>query len=214
MIRPRLRRCTTRAALLLLAAVAACGHTGPTRYLSLAAIPPAAAPDPARDPVALGRLAVRWPAAYDRLEVVRPTGDVELQVEELTRWSAAPGELAAAALEQDLQARLPALLLTPAGSPPPPDALNVAVDVIALELRDRTYSLTASVAVDGAAGAAPARRTFTVSAPASGSGAANEAEAVSRLLAQVADRIAPDLAAAASGAAARPAQSASRRPTP
>jgi uncharacterized lipoprotein YmbA len=157
---------------------------------------------------------VRWPAAFDRLEVVRPTGDVELQVEELARWSASPGELAAAALTQDLQARIPALILTPAGSAPPPDALDIAVDVIGLDLRDRTYSLTASVAVDGSAGAAAARRTFNVSAPASGSGAAGEAEAVSRLLAQVADRIAPDLAAAVSGAAARPALSASRRPTP
>jgi uncharacterized lipoprotein YmbA len=207
-------RCAAGAAILLVGGLAACGHTAPTRYFSLAAIPPAAPSDPAGAPVNLGRLSVRWPPAFDRLEVVRPTGSVDVQVEELTRWSAAPGELAATALAEDLRARLPSLTLTPAASAPSSDALDVAVEVIGLDVREGAYQLTASVVIDDAAGATRSRRTFTVSMPEAGTGPAAEAKALSGLLAAVADRIAPDLAASANGGPAHPALSASGRPAP
>jgi uncharacterized lipoprotein YmbA len=214
MTRLQPHRCAAGAAILLLGGLAACGHTAPTRYFSLAAVPPAAASDPTAGPVNLGRLSVRWPPAFDRLEVVQPTGSVNVQVDELTRWSAAPGELAAAALAEDLRARLPSLTLTPAASVPSSDALDVAVEVIGLDVQEGAYRLTASVVIDDAAGATRSRRTFTVSTPETGAGPAAEAKALSGLLAAVADRIAPDLDAAVSGEPARTALSASRRPAP
>lgn len=193
MTRLQPRRYVIAATILLLGGLAACGHTGATRYLSLAAIPPAAPPATSAVPVNVGRLSVRWPVAFDRLEVVRPVGDVELKLEELDRWSAAPGDLAATALAQDLQARLPSLTLTPVGAAPSSDAQDISVQVIGLEVQNGTWSLTASIAIGDMAGATRLRRTFTVSAPAQGSGAQAQAEALSRLLAAVADRIVPDL---------------------
>jgi uncharacterized lipoprotein YmbA len=212
MIRLKPRRSATAATILLLSYLAACGHTGATRYLSLPAIPPATPPDAAAAPVSVGRLSVRWPAAFDRMEVVRPAGDVEVEVEEFVRWSAAPGELATAALLQDLQSRLASLTLTPAGDVLPSGALDISVQVIGLEARKGTWSLTASVAIGDAVGAKSLRRTFTVSAPAAGSDAEAQAEVLGRLLAAVADWIVLDLTGQVGGPVEPPAVSASRQP--
>ena len=81
------------AATVLAFGLSACGTTAPTRYLTLAATPPER---PALNGAGLVLRPpdVRWPAAFNRLEVARPTGGVEVTVEELARWSAAPGRLA------------------------------------------------------------------------------------------------------------------------
>ena len=183
------------AALSLIAAgavgLAACGHSAPTRYLTLAAVPPAA-PAPGVAGLALRPPGVRWPAALDRLEVMRPDGDVRLQADEASRWSAAPGDLAAAALTEDLQARLPGLTLVGAGAGG--EALDLGVEVLALAKTVEGYRLTAVVTLSGG-GRAPHSRFLSLTTPEGGQDAAAEAQALSRLVGRLADAIAADLAA-------------------
>jgi uncharacterized protein len=195
------------AAVLALLALVACGHTPPTRYLTLTAVPPAA---PAADP---GRLilrtpGVRWPAALDRLEVMRPTGDVRLEADEVTRWSAAPGELAAAALTQDLQARLPGVVL--AGRGVDAEAMDLGVEVLALGRTSDGYRLTAVVSLSGG-GRTPHSQFLSVATPERGQDAAAQAEATSRLIGKLADAIVLDLASLSPTASG---PSASPRPAP
>ena len=73
---------------LLALGLTACGTTPPTRYLTLAAAPPAGSA-PGRAGLVLRPPEIRWPAAFDRLEVARPTAGVDVSVEEFARWSAA-----------------------------------------------------------------------------------------------------------------------------
>jgi uncharacterized lipoprotein YmbA len=190
-------------AALALLGLSACGHSPPTRYLTLAAVPPSAS-SAAAARLTLRPPSVRWPAALDRLEVMRPAGDVRLEADEVTRWSAAPGDLAAAALTEDLQARLPGLTL--AGSGAGRDALDLAVEVLALSRTADGYRLTAVVTVSGEA--RTDRSLFvSVSTPEPSPDAEAQAQATSRLIARLADAITPDLAAlspAASGPSASP----------
>jgi uncharacterized lipoprotein YmbA len=175
----------------LVLGVAACGTTTPTRYLTLAAAP-AAGPGTAGSGLVLRPLEVRWPAAFDRLEVARPAGGVEVTVDELARWTAAPGRLAAAALTADLMARRPGAVIAPWNDPTPSNAVVVTVQVETLSERPLGYGLTAEVSI--VCGAAPARR-WPFEAQADGAhDAQGEARALSRVLGALADRIAGDLA--------------------
>ena len=177
-------------AALLALGLTACGTTAPTRYLTLTAAPPAE-PGHGGAGLVLRPPEVRWPAAFDRLEVARPTGAVAVTVEELARWSAAPGRLAAAALTADLVARLPGAAIAPWADPAPPDAVAVTVQVETLSARPAGYGLLAVVSI--ARGPAPVRR-WTFQAEAEGAhDAQGEAQALSRLLGALADRIAGDL---------------------
>jgi uncharacterized protein len=177
--------------LLPLLALAACGHSAPTRYLTLAPVPPTGAAA-LQGRFVLRPLGVRWPAALDRLEVMRPAGDVRLDADETSRWSAAPGELAAAALTEDLQARLPGLILMGRGADG--EAMDLGVEVLALSPSGEGYRLTALVTLSG--GGRAARSQFvSVSTAAPGQDAAAQAQATSRLIGKLADAIALDLAA-------------------
>jgi hypothetical protein len=183
------RRSLTSAVLAL--GLTACGTTAPTRYLTLAAAP-ISRPAPDVGGLVLRPPEVRWPAAFDRLEVARPTGAVDVTVEELARWSAAPGRLAAAALTADLVARIPGAVIAPWADPTPVDAVAVTVQVETLSERPTGYGLMAAVSI--VRGAAPPRR-WTFQAEAEGAhDAQGEAQALSRLLGELADRIVSDLA--------------------
>jgi uncharacterized lipoprotein YmbA len=196
------------AAALLALGLTACGTTAPTRYLTLAATPPTG-PGPDGAGLVLRPPEVRWPAAFDRLEVARPTGAVEVAVEELARWSAAPGRLAAAALTADLVARLPGAVIAPWSDPTPANAVAVTVQVETLSERPAGYGLLAVVSI--VRGAVPSRR-WTFQAEAEGAhDAQGEAQAMSRLMGALADRIAGDLA---SGPGAPPASGPTANPRP
>jgi uncharacterized lipoprotein YmbA len=187
----RTRRAIAAAA--LAAGLAGCGHSAPTLYLTLGSVPPASQPGTPLAATTVRLLAVRWPAAFDRLEVVRPTDEVELSLDEQARWSAALGDLAAAALAQDLRARAPAITLASGAQSGGPDGVDLSVQVVALTLHEGTYVMTATFGLETPDGAALARRTVTLDAPAGGAGAADEAQVLSRLLAALADQIVVDL---------------------
>jgi uncharacterized lipoprotein YmbA len=179
------------AATILALALTACGTTPPTRYLTLTAAPPAG-PRPDGPGLVLRPPVVRWPAAFDRIEVARPTGGVEVTVEELARWSAAPGQLAASALMADLVARLPAAAIAPWTDLTPTNAVAVTVQVETLSERPAGYGMLAVVSI-ACGPASPRRWTFQADAEAAHD-AQGQAQALSRLLGVLADRIAGDLA--------------------
>jgi uncharacterized lipoprotein YmbA len=183
------RRPTLAIALLALG-VTACGTTPPTRYLTLSDIAPSTPPARRADSLVLAPPTVRWPAALDRLEVARPAGGVEVSVPELTRWSAAPARLASDALIVDLTRRLPGLSFALRSDP---DAATVDVEIQAIERRADGYGLLATAVITAAHGA-PRRRVLSLVA-AGVPTADGEAEAVSGMIAAMADQLAEDLLA-------------------
>jgi uncharacterized lipoprotein YmbA len=139
----------------------------------------------------------------DRLEVARQIQPAVVQVDDLARWSAPLGDLARDALAQDLAARLPGLEILPARSSAPEHTRDITVEILSLRHADRAFELDAMVELtDAASGAIVDQQHVRLSVAAERTDAAAEAEALSRLLAVLADRISPRLvgpAVAASG---------------
>jgi|SRR5579859_103224 len=199
------------AAVFLTLGLTACGTTAPTRYLTLAPSP-AATPHQAAAGLILRPPEVRWPAAYDRLEVTRPTDGVAVTVEEFSRWSAPPAQLAVAALTADLTARLPGGAIAPWTEAAPADAVAVSVQVETLSAEPAGYGLVAQVTI--ARGGLPPQR-WRFQAEADGAhDAEGEAWALSRLLGALSDRIAEHLIPGLTFQPAASAPSASPRPAP
>jgi len=202
--------CARLAVMLLALGLAACGTTPPTRYLMLA-VSPGAATDQAGDGLVLRPAVVRWPAAFDRLEVARPIGEVGVKVESLARWSAAPAQLAATTLTADLMGRLPGAVVAPWSETATPEAVVVTAQVEALDERPSGYAMTAAVSV--ARGAVVRRWTFQADAPGAHD-PEGEARAVSQLLGALAEQIARALASGVSAPPEVSNPSASHRPGP
>ena len=182
--------------LTLTLALTACGHSPPTRYFSLDAVPPRA-PLTTKSvaPVQLG--AVRVPAAFDRPEIVAQGAGHRLAVREDDHWGAPLAEMMRRALAQDLLARLPAGTFVLPDAPAPQGARGIVVTVLDLRA-DPNGALT----LEGSwtlTGGEPARavmtQTITLSEPMSSSDSAAIADALSRVLGELADRIAVSLAA-------------------
>ena len=174
---------------LLAGAATACGHSPATTLHGLLATPPAAALSYAGPPVRVD--AVRLPAALDRLELLRPTGPGRYEVREFDRWAAPPSRLARQALTEDLALRLPPGAVAPPGATGAP-VTAVTVEVLSFTPGPGTATLTAAW-TRGCRPGEDARRAFVqLQTPASD----DTPDAMGALLAQLADRIAADLAAA------------------
>ncbi|MGN6666351.1 MAG: PqiC family protein [Trinickia sp.] len=185
------------AALTVLAMLAACGHSPPTRYFSLQAVPPSAplATASARmAPVQLG--AVRIPASLDRPEVVAQDADYRLAVRENDQWGAPFAQMVRGTLAQDLLARLPRGSFILPGAPAPSGARGIVVTVLDLRANangrmtfEGSWTLTA-----GEDGKAVMAQEVSLTEPMSSPDSTAIADALSRLLGQLADRIAASLA--------------------
>ncbi len=173
-----------------------CGHSAPTEFLTLRPIPPQVrSPSEPGDPVRV--TAVRLPPWLDRLEVARPTEGSAVVVEDFERWSAPAGDLALAALTEDLADRLPGVTVLPASVIAPSATRDVAVDVTALTLQGTGLELEGSATVtDARTGALILNMPVRLRASASG-GAPGEARALDELIGELADRLAPALRAGA-----------------
>jgi uncharacterized lipoprotein YmbA len=183
------------AAGMLLPWLAACS-SAPTQVYTLAAIAPAAVVAGYAGPP-LRVDAVHVPPALDRIEMVSPVASDELQIDDSRHWSAPPGELSRQALTADLIARLPPGRVIFPHLAKPAGALGVDVDLLQFELDAQGARLQAAWAVtaDGThadrGGGSAVLRTGR-----SGAGGAATAQALSTLLAQLADRIVAGLSAA------------------
>jgi len=174
-------------AMLLLGACA----SAPTRLYTLYAIAPAATRSTYAGPP-LRVDAVHFPPALDRIEIIRDLRLGELRLNDTDHWSAPLGEIARQALSADLVARLPPGKALYPRLPKPDGALGLLVDVLEFHADDRGAQLQASWVLS------PAGHGQTVASSATSAtlrtsepvlNAAETAQALSTLLAQLADRI-------------------------
>lgn len=202
--------------------LAACGHSPPTRYFSLDAVPPraplettGAIASPQAAKVQLG--AVRVPASLDRPEVVAQDATHRLSVRDGDHWGAPLAQMMRRTLAQDLLERLPAGTFVLPDAPAPEGTRGIVVTV--LDLRANTEPSNASGAADASIAStawnsrkgqlilegswtltsgqpAKALRTENValSEPMSSADSGAIADAMSRILARLADDIAASLA--------------------
>jgi uncharacterized protein len=175
--------------------IAACSYSAPTHFYTLDSEPPGAIPAAAVASAPIRVLAVRMPAALDRLEVTREATAASVQVNDLDRWSAPVGELARTALSQDLADRLPNLAILPARATAPVHTRDLTVEVLSLRSLGDRYALDAHVeVVEAATGVLLDAHTWRLATASSGNDAAAEAQALSRLLASLADALSLRLA--------------------
>ncbi len=194
--RRRQRRQRTGTAMLLLGACTAMLLLGactsaPTRLYTLYAIAPAATRSTYAGPP-LRVDAVHFPPALDRIEIIRDSGPGQLRLSDTDHWSAPLGETARQALSADLVARLPPGKALYPRLPKPDGALGLSVDVLEFHTDARGAELQASWVLSPAgqgqrAAASASSATLRSSEPAAN--AAETAQALSTLLAQLADRI-------------------------
>ncbi|MEX3687431.1 membrane integrity-associated transporter subunit PqiC [Paraburkholderia sp. BR14312] len=179
----------------IVVAITACGHSAPTRYVTLNATP-AQAPlaTAAMAPVQLG--AVHIPAVLDRPEVVTHVAPNRLAVDDNDRWGAPLGQMMRSTLAQDLLPRLPPGAFVFPDAPAPVGTRTLVVTVLDCNA-SAGGTLTLQVAWTLLAGQ-PARTTMSqeaaLSAPVEGHDAAAQAAALSRVLGELAVRIAASIA--------------------
>jgi uncharacterized lipoprotein YmbA len=183
--------------------LAACAHSADTRFFTLDPRPPATSIGSAPyDGPALRVDSVSLPADLDRPELIRRTGANEMEIDDFSRWAAPLGDMARRVLTQDLASRLPVDDVIYPGAPKPANAGTVTVDVLDFSVADGTghmdvsWVLTPADPPDaGAPGPAHAGqpRTLHLEVMEPDAGSKGQAEALSRLMAALADAIAETL---------------------
>jgi uncharacterized lipoprotein YmbA len=180
--------------------LAACGHSDPTRFFTLDPVAPAqpVAATPSGAPMRVRRVTI--PPALDRVELTREIAPGEVKVSDFEHWAAPLGRTAVEVLAQDLAARLPAGALIPPAAPLPTGGVDVDVDILAFNVADGqavmqvSWSEIARPSPPSKGGQPPSPpstpRLVELTAPVDASGGLGEAQGFSRLLGQLADRIA------------------------
>jgi uncharacterized protein len=182
-----------------LLAIAGCGTTAPTRFLTLSSVPP----EPAlASPASAGRRdarpqtllvgAIEIPQTLDRPQFVRRTGSNTVDLAELDRWSEPLDGMIRRSLADDLTARLPKLRVLTSVLPAVPIDRTLTVEIDRFEA-DAAGVVTLNaqwfVLADGTAAPRMSRRS-TIEERA----AANDTEAIvvamSRALAVLSDEMA------------------------
>lgn len=182
--------------LVLAVALAGCGHSPNTQLFVLTVQGARASTAYAGPPLQVRT--VHLPPQFDRPEVLAVGEAGEVHPHPFAQWAAPVGELAQSTLTADLAARLPDGKVVFPNAPAPTATLLVTVDM--LEAR-----------ISGGGGVAEASWTLTTRGPkptdpiqavthtaqlhveAQGSGPAGDADALARLLSQLADKIAAAL---------------------
>ncbi|HEV7610547.1 MAG TPA: PqiC family protein [Steroidobacteraceae bacterium] len=168
-----------------------CG-SAPTRIYTLYPVAPAAMTPYAGPPIRVD--AVHVPPALDRIEVVGDIAPGELKVSDLDHWSAPLAEIAKQVLSADMVARLPPGRAIFPHLAKPEDALGVSVDILDFRADANGPYLEASWSITATdPRTAPRRGAAQFRAKGSNTGATATANALSALIAQLADRIAADL---------------------
>lgn len=174
--------------------VGGCGHSSPTRFVTLDATP-AQAPlsTTAMAPVQLS--AVHIPAVLDRPEVVTQIAPNRLAIDDNDRWGAPLAQMMRSTLAQNLLPRLPPGAFIFPDAPAPAGTRTLVVTVLDCNA-NANGTLTLQAAWTLLSGQ-PARTTLTQQAAFStqieGRDAAAQAAALSRILGELADRIAASI---------------------
>jgi uncharacterized lipoprotein YmbA len=170
--------------------LAACGHTAPTRFFTLDAVGPTQpiAGASLAAPIRLRRVTI--PPALDRVELTREVAPGEVKISDFEHWAAPLGQTAVRVLAQDLAARLPAGGLIPPAAPLPPGGVDIDVDILAFNVVDGQATMQVSWSRMSRPSGASSPRLVELTTPIDASGGLGEAQGLSRLLGQLADRIA------------------------
>jgi uncharacterized protein len=186
----------------LAALLSACGSSPKTQFYTLDPVPPQA-PMQAAVPVAVQVAAVHIPPALDRQEMVRETAPHHLDVSDQNRWGGALDDMIQRVLTQDLAQRLPPNAVVLPHEPAPPRHDVIAVDILQFDedasgavVFDGSWSLTASDS-----GKPLASRHLRLSARAEPNSYGDQVAAMSRVLGELSDKIAHELAATPAHAA-------------
>jgi uncharacterized protein len=184
-----------RRAIMLLAALALadCGTSPKTNYFTLTATPPSEhATASISSPVTVA--AVHVPPALDRREMVRRTGANSVDISDRDRWTAPLGEMSRSVLSQDLAARLPAGKVVPPDAPAPPRTAQIVVSLAQFgPAGDGRVVLDGDWSLVDDREKPLLRRTVSLETASPGRGADGQAAAMSRLIGQLAGRIAATL---------------------
>ena len=180
----------------LLFVLAACGHSPPTRYFSLEAVPPSAPLGTVSPPIAPVQLgAVRVPALLDRPEVVAQQAGYRLTVRENDRWGAPFAQMVRSTLARDLVARLPPGSFILPGVSSPAGVRRILVPVLDLRASangQMTFEGSWAL-VAGERSTAVMTQEISLTEPMASADSAQIADTLSRLLGRLADRIAASL---------------------
>jgi uncharacterized protein len=185
---------------LALLTLAGCASSPPTRFYTLDPVGPAAASrEMAGDPVKID--AVHIPTALDRSAIVRGETDHQLDISSEDRWAGDLAEMIRRVLTQNLAARLPAGMVIAPESPAPENARGVVVDILTFQpqvagevVLDADWTL-----LQGTQANPVLRRSVRLTTVAARS-AQGEADAMSTLLGELADRMAEEIGAASPSA--------------
>ncbi|MGB6602782.1 MAG: PqiC family protein [Steroidobacteraceae bacterium] len=172
--------------------IAGCGTSPPTRFFTLDATAPPIHREAHGAPVEVN--AVHVPPTLDRQTIVRGEIDHQLTISSQDRWGADFGELVRRVLTQDLEARLPAGMVLPPDTPAPDNARGLVVEILAFQPKGSDIVLDADWTLLEGAPARPALQRSVHLQEAAGSSTNDQVAAMSRLLGQLADRIAEEIA--------------------
>lgn len=181
---------------LLIGVMSGCGHSPPIRYVTLSAAP-ATAPLVTTQIQPVQLTAVHIPAELDRPEVVTQASANQLTIHDTDRWGAPLGQMMRRTLAQDLLTRLPAGSFVLPDAPAPPNTRTLVVTVLDYNAATSgTLTLQASwTLLSGRPSRATMTQQVTLTSDMTSGGAAAQASALSRVLGQLADRMAASIVA-------------------
>jgi len=175
--------------------VTACASSPPTHYYALEPVAADGGPRQVTGtPVKID--AVHIPPALDRSSMLRGESANRLDISSQDEWAGDLGEMIRRVLTQDLAERLPSGMVIAPHSPAPADARGIVVDILTFQPQgagevtlDAAWTL-----LQGTQSNPVLRRSVHLTTSASAS-ARGEAAAMSTLLGELADRMAPAIGA-------------------
>lgn len=185
-------------ALCCMVVLAACGSSPKTQFYTLDPVLPAAATQAAAAPIPVQVTAVHIPPALDRQEMVRETAPHQLDVSDQNRWGGSLDNMVQRVLTQDLAQRLPPSSVVLPQEPAPARHDAIVVDILQFDedaggtvVFDGSWSLTASDSDK------PLNSNhLRLNARAATSSYSDQVAAMSKVVAELSDNIARDLASA------------------
>jgi uncharacterized protein len=178
---------------LLVLALVACGSSPKTRFFALDAVTAQSTSSQASfsAPIEVGH--VDLPGELDRLSMVRRGAGNRVEVSDQDRWAAPLDELVRRALTADLRARLPQAHVLAAGDPAPPGTRTLTLNVQQFMASDAGHVVLDADWNLQRSGERPHVRHERIETPLEGQDGEAVAAAMSRALAELADRIATTL---------------------